>query len=152
VPSASEGARKTAVAVLQVMAGITTPTIASQALSMSVNRYYQLETRALAAMLRALEPQARGPKRDVEKELDEVRREKARAERETARYQAMLRLSQRAMGLASLSSRAADFKASGAPGKKVRRPRVRAKVVIEAISATACEGADSPPSGEGGTT
>ena len=103
-------------------------------------------------MLKALEPQARGPKRDVDRELEEVRRGKARAEREATRYQTMLRLSQRAMGLAPLASRAADFKPSGAPGKKARRPRVRAKAVIEAISAAPEEGAAAAPSGAGGTT
>jgi len=146
LPGASEGARKAAVAVLQVMSGAATPVQASEALSVSVGRYYQLETRALVAMMKALEPRARGPQRDVERELEELRREKGRAERETSRYQALLRVSQRAMGFSTKPA-----VGSGKGATKVRRPRVRAKALIAAIGAAPDPGA-APASGEGGAS
>ena len=77
VSSASDGARKAAVAVLQVMAGITTPTHASEALSMSVNRYYQLETRALRQANDVMDPALGiGPLGRTQSEAKEPHRER----------------------------------------------------------------------------
>ncbi len=91
-------------------------------------------------MVRALEPLPRGRRRRPEAEIERLVREKARLEREASRYQALLRASQRALGLASPTARSADSRPTGGPGKKPRRPRMRAKAVIaelEAISAPA---------------
>ena len=133
---ASEPARKAAAAVLQVLAGIKTPTEACQSIGVSVNRYYQLETRALSAMVKGLEPLPRGRRRAPEAEIERLRREKTRWEREASRYQALLRASQRALGLAPAASKSADLKGVSASGKRARRPRVRAKAVIAALSAS----------------
>lgn len=131
--AASEPARKAASAVLQVMAGMRTPTEVSETLGIHVNRYYLLETRALSGMVRALEPLPRGRRQRPEAELERLSREKAKAERESSRYQALLRASQKAMGMGPMSEPKGQSKKPLA-SKKARRPRVRAKAVLEALS------------------
>jgi hypothetical protein len=133
--AASEPARKAAAAVLSVMAGLKTPIEASAQIGVSVNRYYQLETRALSAMVRSLEPLPRGRRRRPEAEVERLTREKAKAEREASRYQSLYRASQRALGLAPPATKPADSRGTAAPGKKARRPRMRAKTLIAQISA-----------------
>ena len=93
--AASEPARRAAAAVLEVMAGMKSPQDVSQALGINVNRYYVLETRALSAMVKALEPLPRGRRRRPEAELARLAREKAKAEREAGRYQALYLLNVR---------------------------------------------------------
>jgi hypothetical protein len=133
---ASEPARKAAAAVLSVLAGIKTSSEACEALGVSANRYLQLEARALLAMVKGLEPLPRGRRRAPEAEMERLRREKTRWEREASRYQALWRASQRALGLAPAASKSADLKGVSASGKRARRPRVRAKAVIAALSAS----------------
>lgn len=135
-----EQSRKAAAGILSVLSGLRTPAEVSAALGCSVNRYYQLEQRALEGMLRALEPRARGPGRRPEAEAQRLQREVVRWQREAARYQALLRTSQRALGLtAPPTARATAGKGPGkgpgrGPGRgRARRPRVRAKAVIEAL-------------------
>jgi hypothetical protein len=113
------------------MGGLRTPQEVSQALGVSVNRYYQLETRALEAMIRALEPRARGPARKPEAEVERLRRENLRLERERSKSLAVLRATQKAMGMAAPE----QGRKEGRAGRKVRRPRVRAKTVIAALEA-----------------
>ena len=134
---ASEPARKAAAAVLQVMAGLKTAAEASGALGVTVNRYYQLEHRALCSMLKGLEPLPRGRRRNAEAEKERLERERARWEREASRYRSLFRASQKALGLAPPSAKAADSKAGGATGRKARKARVRAKILIGALSETA---------------
>jgi len=129
----SERARKTAASILQVMAGLRTPTEASQALGVSMNRYYQLETRGLLGMLKAVEPLPRGRRMRPDQELERLQHEKERAEREAARNLALLRGTQKALGLAPVKAVARDSKES--TGRRARRPRMRAKALIAELAA-----------------
>jgi hypothetical protein len=129
---ASEAARKAAAAVLHVVAGLKTPTQASQAMGVSINRYYQLEDRALQGMMRALEPLPRGRRTSPGAEAERLTREKARLEREVTRYRALLRASQKALGLAPAPSKEGDSRRGGT---KARRPRVRAQALIARLEA-----------------
>ena len=141
---ASDEARRAAVAVLQVMAGELRPSEASARLSLSVNRYYQLEARALEAMVEALEPRARGRRRGRDVELEKLRKAKTRAEHEATRFQALLRVSQRALALSAPTPGAGGSKDKPPlhGGRKARRARVRARTVISTLSG---EGATMPP-------
>lgn len=142
---ASETSKKAAAGILSVLSGLRTPAEVCTALGCSVNRYYQLEQRALEGMLAALEPRARGPRRRPEAEAERLQREVTRWQREASRYQALLRTSQRALGITA-PPRAGPGKGKG----KARRPRVRAKAVIAAL-----ERAEAPVgslSGEGGAS
>lgn len=147
---ASDAARRAAVAVLQVMAGELRPSEASARLSLSVNRYYQLEARALEAMVEALEPRPRGRRGGRDGELVRLRKAKARAEHEASRFQALLRISQRALALSAPTPGAGGAKA-GSLARKARRPRVRARRVIASLSES--EGTMAPvPSGTSPTS
>jgi hypothetical protein len=121
-----EASRKAAAGILQVLAGLRTPAEVGEALGVSVNRYYQLEQRALEGMLLALEPRTRGPRRSPAAEAETLRRRLQVQEREVSRYQALLRASQRALGLKAVVR---EKRGKG----KARRPRVRAKAVIAAL-------------------
>lgn len=124
----SEASKRAAAGILQVLAGLRTPAEVGAALSVSVNRYYQLEQRALEGMLQALEPRPRGPSRKPEAERERLTREVTRWQREAARSQALLRTTQRALGMRDPAP------AKEKPGKgRARRPRVRAKAVIAAL-------------------
>jgi hypothetical protein len=138
---ASERAKKSAVAVLQVMAGLRTPVEAATALGVTANRYYQLETRGLRALLVAMEPRPRGRALRPEAQVERLTREKARAERESARYLALLRASQKTLGLAPKGVEARDSRDKR--GRR-RRPRMRAETVISALEASGAAGEADP--------
>jgi hypothetical protein len=139
---ASEPARRAAAAVLQVVSGLKTPAEASAAIGVNVNRYYVLEGRALAAMVRALEPLPRGRRRRPEAEAESLRRERTRWEREASRYQALWRASQKALGLAPPIK-----KEQAGPAKRSRRPRVRAKALVAALTSPPSQAASAASGG-----
>ena len=123
---ASREAQRLAAAVLEVLAGARTPSQAAQALGVSLQRYFQLETRAMHALVAGCEARPRGRTRSVEKELSVLQRQRERLERELSRQQALVRLAQRTIGL--VPPQVATDRAGG-PGqgkKRRRRPVVRA--------------------------
>lgn len=146
---ASDEARRAAVAVLQVMAGELRPSEASARLSLSVNRYYQLEARALEAMVEALEPRARGRRRGRDFELEKLRKAKTRAEHEATRFQALLRVSQRALALSAPTPGPSKDKLPLHGGRKARRARVRARTVISTLSGAGATMPATPPVPQG---
>lgn len=125
-PKAVEGSRealRAATTILETLAGLRSTQEASEILEVAQPRYYVLETRALQGMVEALEARPRGRRPDPNLELDRLRGEVARLEREVLRYQALHRASQRALGLPKEESEPV-----GKPGKKkTPRRRVRRK-------------------------
>src|SRR5437899_2387346 len=85
-----EGAKRSAALVLEVLAGLRTPSEASEALGVTTMRYYVLERRALEGMVQALHPRPKGKRRRPEDALQEAGREKVRLEREMGRLQALV--------------------------------------------------------------
>src|SRR5438094_1766000 len=61
-----ESAKRSAVMVLEVLAGLRTPSEASTALGVTTMRYYVLERRALEGMVQALQPRPKGKRRRPE--------------------------------------------------------------------------------------
>lgn len=92
-------AKRLAAAILEVLAGARTPTEAAATLELSVPRYYQLEAQALRGLLEACEPRPKGRVRTVKTELETLRKENQRLQREMSRHQALARAAQRAVGL-----------------------------------------------------
>jgi hypothetical protein len=92
-------AKRLAAAILEVLAGARTPTEAATTLELSVPRYYQLEAQALRGLLEACEPRPKGRVRTVKTELESLRKENQRLQREMSRHQALARAAQRAVGL-----------------------------------------------------
>jgi hypothetical protein len=119
--------------VLEVLSGVRTPTGAAEILSVSVPRYYALESRALEGMLKACQKRGRGPRRTAEREAARLRLEVERLEREGARLGALLRAAQRAVGLPAPED--PKRRPAAGPGKRrKRRPVVRALKAAKAIS------------------
>lgn len=134
----SEPAKKMAAIILEVLSGLRSPTEGSEALGISAMRYYVMERRALEGMVLALEPRPKGKRQRPEERLNRLEREKRRVERELGRMQALVRASQRTMGLPPPPSRE---KKKGQP--KRRRPSVRALKVVTLLQA------EQPITGEG---
>lgn len=129
----SEAARRLGVVVLEVLSGVKTPTEASAAAEVSLPRYYALETRALQGLVGALEPRPKGRQRSTAGELAALQKEKTRLERELGRSQALVRATQRTMGIVSKAL---------PKGRRRRRPTVRALKAVTTLR--------SSPDGEPG--
>jgi len=126
-------ARRKAAAILEVLAGVRTPTAAAEALGITPMRYYLLEMRAIQGLVKACEPLKLGPKISPDREAQRLRKQVATLERECARYAALARVAQRAVNLLPPP---ADKKA--VPGKKGRRhkPPVRAVKMLARVKAS----------------
>jgi hypothetical protein len=66
---ASETGKRLVAVILEVLAGVRTNTDAAVAIGLSLPRYYQVESRALASLLRACEPFPKSRQRSKEREL-----------------------------------------------------------------------------------
>jgi hypothetical protein len=126
-------AQRVAAAILEVLAGVRTPAQAAEALGLSQARYFQLETRAMQALVASCLPRPRGARPSAQRELAALKRQHERLQRELSRQQTLLRLAQRTIGLAP--PRAATDRAGGQDkGKKRRRrPVVRALRAAEVL-------------------
>ena len=138
VPEASREAKRLAAVVLDVLAGSRTPADAAQALGVSLPRYYQLEGRGMRGLVSACEPVPRGPRPDPGVELAAVRKENERLARELGRQQALVRLTQRTVGVAPPAAKAAD-------GKKTRKRSARALRRAERLRQEADAGCEVEP-------
>ena len=137
----SRDAKRLAAAILEVLAGARTPTDAATALGISVPRYYQVESRALHALLVACEPRPKGRVRNPQHEIEALRQQQERLQREVTRQQALVRAAHRTVGLAAPSAPAG--KASGpSNGKKRRRPVARALSVAARLQTTTSSSSD----------
>src|SRR5262249_11541093 len=95
----SAEARRQAAAIPEVLAGVRTPSEVAAQLAISLTRYYIIESRALQGLLAACEPRPRGKVRSPASELAALRRECEQLRRQAARQQALLRVTERTVGL-----------------------------------------------------
>lgn len=120
----SEGARRTAAVLLEVMSGARGPQEASQELGISTMRYYALEERALQGMVTALEPRPRG--RRTASPLDaalKAQKERDQLRRDLGRTQALLRLVRKSVKLHEPGE-------VGKGGKHHRKPQKRTAKLV----------------------
>jgi hypothetical protein len=122
----SRDARRLAAAILEVLAGVRTPTEAAQQLAISLTRYDIDEGRALQGLVAACEPRPRGRVRTPETELVSVRRECEQLRRQCARQQALVRVTQRSIGLVPAAAPAAKPDRAGVKKRRQRKPTARA--------------------------
>jgi len=129
------GQRRRAATVLEVLAGIRTPTQAASALSVSLGAYYKLECRALRAMIDGCGPAGKGPTPSPEAQRAKLERRCERLQQELQRYQALARAAHRAVGLTPAKS------PSPTDGKqrRRRRPTVRALKAVAALQSGSAE-------------
>jgi hypothetical protein len=143
---ASAAAKRLAAVVLEVLAGTRGPSEGATLLAISLARYYQLETRALAGLVAGCEPRRRGIRKGPT-ELSTLRQECDRLRRECARQQALVRAAQRTVGLASPPpAPAPPPSSSGNTGRKRRKRRPRARALRAAALLRGQDG--SGPVGE----
>jgi hypothetical protein len=143
-PQTSKEAKRLATVILEVLAGLRTPGQAAEALQTSLPRYYQLETRAVQGLAAACEPRPQGRRPEPTAALTALQQENARLQREASRQQALVRLAQRAVGVAAPA--APSPKASG---KRKRRAKARA---LTAAARLRREAADADRPGGDGTS
>ena len=141
--SGAPEAKRRAAAILEVLAGARTPTQAAQALSVSLPRYYLLEQQAVQGLITACEPRDKGPGVSTERRIAQLERELVRSQRETSRQQALARVTQRTLGLATpapAKQPPRQGKGSVKPGSKHRRrrPTVRALRAVAALRDDSC--------------
>ena len=136
VPAGSRRARQITAVVIEAFAGEVGTTEAAERLGISLSRYYQLEGRALAGMIAALEPRPRGRAHTPEREIKALQAEKKELEKELRRHQALLRAAHRTVGLPAKKKGAAS---SGRRGRRKRKDRGR--TVLETLREEAPEGA-----------
>ena len=137
-------AKRLAAAILEVLGGARTPSAAAAALSISLPRYYMLETRALSGLLQACEPRPVGRVRSAEHDLTAARKQIERLQRECARSQALFRVAQRTVGLLPPPPPKA-----GVGGKKrKRKPSVRALKAAEVLQSGVPGEAEAVSAGE----
>jgi hypothetical protein len=149
-PASSREAKQRAAAILEVLAGVRTPSAAAQALGVSLTRYYLLEERALHGLLAACEPAPRGPQSNPERQRQALEAECARWQRECARQQALVRAAQRTIGLTAPTAAKPTASPDGKKRRKPRRPVARALQVAtqlqqEAQGAAAVSEDSTPP-------
>lgn len=149
-------AKRTAACVLEVLAGVRTPEQASAALGLSLPTYYQTEARALRGLVAGCSPEPPGRAMVLGKQLRSAELRAAVLEKQVQRYQALLRSTQRSIGLAPAQpGPAPGTKAGGASGgvgasssggggrkRKPKRPSVRALRAAECLRGDVGE---SPP-------
>lgn len=147
----SRDAQRLAAAILEVLAGVRTPTEAAGTVGLTLPRYYFWEQRALAALARACEPRPKGKAASERRQMAVLEKEVARLRQDCTRQQALVRASQRVIGLAPSSQPAAKpgLKPTAKPGgkaKRKRRPVVRALKAVAALQVTSDEKETLPDS------
>ena len=151
----SRDAQRVATAILEVLAGVRTPTEAAAAVSLSLPRYYLWEQRALEGLVRACEPRPKGQVMGQRHQIAVLEKEVARLRQDCARQQALVRASQRTIGLAAsgppaakpavkpgagtgapaCGSRSATAKAAGTVASKAKRKRRPVARALKAVAA-----------------
>jgi hypothetical protein len=119
----SREAQCQAALILEVLAGMRKPAQAAEVLGVSVPRYYQLESRALAGLVSACEARPRGKVRSAQGELAVLKRQHDRLQQELLRQQTLLRMAQRSIGLTPPPSRP---EVKNGKKQRRRRPVIRA--------------------------
>jgi hypothetical protein len=118
-------------------------------LGISLPRYYQLEARALEGLVAALAPRPMGKQPSLENRVKQLEKDLETARRACARQEALVRLTQRSVGLAALAKPNSPTPAATTSGKgrKTRKPMVRALKAAQTLraQASAAETGNPPP-------
>lgn len=124
----SEAARRSATAILEVLAGEITPTVAASSLGVSLTRYYHIERYGLGGLIEGCEPRPRGRQDGPAKQIERLEKQLRVLTRDLARYQALARVSSKTIGLK---------KSRGRPStKRKRKPVVRALKIAAGLKAS----------------
>ena len=142
--TASREAQRLAAAILEVLAGVRTPMDAAAAVGLSVPRYYLWEQRAVEGLVLACEPRPLGKAASPQRQIAVLQKEVVRLQHYCSRQQALVRASQRTIGLAppphpmsKPGSKTIGKTVAGGASKvrRKRRPVVRAMKAVAALRA-----------------
>jgi hypothetical protein len=126
-------AQRLAATILAVLAGVHSPLAAAAVLAVSLPRYYQLEARALTGLVAALAPRPKGQQPSLENRVKLLEKQLVAAHRQCARQEALVRLTQRTLGLAVAAPPKSTRPERDQAGRKKRRPVVRALKASHAL-------------------
>lgn len=129
-------AQRLAATILECLAGVRGPPSAAELLGISLPRYYQLEARALDGLVAALAPRPKGKQPSLENRVKTLEKELETALRAAARQEALVRVTQRSLGLAPLVKTPAQQPSSNGKRRK-RRPVARAMRAARTLRAKA---------------
>ena len=129
----SAESRKQAACVLEVLAGLRTPEQAALALGLTLQTYYNVETRALRGLIHGCTPTPPGRTMGLLKQVRGLETRCAGLQRQLGRYQALLRNAQRSVGLMAVAQPPGKTLKGKTAGKRKRRPVVRALRSIELL-------------------
>lgn len=132
----AERAKLTAAVVLDVLAGNRSPTDAASALGLSVARYYVIEDQAITGLIAGCGPRQRGRQPDPGKELARMTAENQRLTQALLRQQALVRTSQRSLGVALPTKPTPATAGPPGRGKGKRQPKVRALRAAKRLNTT----------------
>jgi hypothetical protein len=143
----SRDAQQFAAVILEVLAGVRTPTEAATVLKVPLPRYYLWEQRALEGLVRACEPRPKGKAASERHQIAVLEKEVGRLRQDCARQQALVRASQRTIGLAvspqptakpvaKPGNKVTAKPSDGGKAKRKRRPVVRALKAVAALQAS----------------
>jgi len=121
LPEAGKDAKRMAAVILEVWAGLRTPLQAAEALGVSLPRYYQIEANGLHGLVTGCTPKPKGRQVNSAHEATALKRDNERLRRELGRQQALIRLTQRGLGVVPPPAKPATPK----KGRR-RKPVVRA--------------------------
>jgi hypothetical protein len=130
-------AQRLAAAILEVLAGVRSPSAAAELLAISLPRYYQLEARALEGLVACLAPRRLGKQPSLENRVKQLEKELAVAHRACARQEALVRVTQRSLGLAALATPKTPAALTPGKSRKPRKPMVRALRAAQQLRAQA---------------
>ncbi len=131
-PPTSEAQRRAAV-ILEVLAGLRSAPQAAAALKISVNHYYLLERQALQGLVAACEPRPKGQRVDQQRQLRALEQALERSRRDCQRQAALVRATQRAVGLPATPSPAETAPGKGRRGKHGKSAPRRRTTSIRAL-------------------
>lgn len=131
---ASAEANRRAAGILEALAGVRSAPEVAAALGLSLPYYYLLERKALEGLVKACEAQPKGPPGpSADEQLARVERELAQARRECQRLTALVRVTQRAVGLAAPAADKETKPGAGGATRRRRRPVARALRAAETL-------------------
>ena len=138
VPQACKDAKRLAAVILEVWAGLRTPLQAAETLGVSLPRYYQIEANGLQGLVAGCMPKPKGRQANPAHEATALRRDNERLQRELGRQQALVRLTQRGLGVTPPPAKPATTK-----GRR-RKPVVRALTLATRLQPEAAEPEATP--------
>lgn len=130
----AERAKLTAAVVLDVLAGNRSPGDAASALGLSVARYYVIEEQAINGLIAGCSPRQRGRQPDPGKEIARMTAENQRLTQALLRQQALVRTSQRSLGVTLPTKAIPATTTPRGRGKGKRQPKVRALRAVKRLN------------------